>query len=81
MLAQDQGDRGLGAGRGLHPAATGAAAAVAFDPDAIRGGKLAIQAERPTKWLSPCRPPRDLYGTMIAEGATKGILMTTVFVR
>lgn len=50
--------------------------AVAFDPDPIRGGKIVIQAKRyiNTVGLSAVR---DLYGTVINEGATKGILITT----
>jgi len=50
--------------------------AIAFDPDPIRGGKFVIQAKRYTK-VVPVSAVRDLYGTMIAEGASKGILVTT----
>lgn len=50
--------------------------AIAFDPDPIRGGKFVIQAKRYTKAV-PVSAVRDLYGTMIAEGAVKGILVTT----
>lgn len=50
--------------------------AVAFDEDPIRGGKFVIQAKRYTK-VVPVSAVRDLYGTMISEGATKGILVTT----
>ncbi len=50
--------------------------AIAFDPDAIRGGKFVIQAKR-YNMVVPVSAVRDLYGTMIAEGATKGILVTT----
>lgn len=50
--------------------------AVAFDPDPIRGGKFVIQAKRYTKAVSVA-DVRELYGTMISEGATKGILVTT----
>jgi restriction system protein len=50
--------------------------AVAFDPDPIRGGKFVIQAKRYTK-VVPVSAVRDLYGTMINEGAAKGILVTT----
>ncbi len=50
--------------------------AVAFDPDPIRGGKFVIQAKRYTK-VVPVSAARDLYGTMINEGAVKGILVTT----
>jgi restriction system protein len=50
--------------------------AIAFDEDPIRGGKFVIQAKRYTK-VVPVSAVRDLYGTMISEGATKGILVTT----
>ncbi len=50
--------------------------AIAFDPDPIRGGKFIIQAKR-YNVVVPVSAVRDLYGTMIAEGATKGILVTT----
>jgi restriction system protein len=52
--------------------------AVAFDPDPIRGGKFVIQAKRYTK-VVPVSAVRDLYGTMISEGAAKGILVTTAY--
>jgi restriction system protein len=50
--------------------------AVAFDPDPIRGGKIVIQAKRYTNVVG-VSAVRDLYGTTINEGATKGILVTT----
>jgi restriction system protein len=50
--------------------------AVAFDPDPIRGGKFVIQAKR-YNMVVPVSAVRDLYGTMINEGAVKGILVTT----
>ena len=50
--------------------------AVAFDPDPIRGGKIVIQAKRYTNVVG-VSAVRDLYGTVINEGATKGILITT----
>lgn len=50
--------------------------AVAFDPDPIRGGKLVIQAKRYANTVG-VSAVRDLYGTMMNEGATKGILVTT----
>ena len=50
--------------------------AVAFDPDPIRGGKLVIQAKRYTNTVG-VSAVRDLYGTLLNEGATKGILVTT----
>jgi restriction system protein len=48
----------------------------AMDPDPIRGGKLVIQVKRYRSTMPPA-PVRDLYGTMLHEGATKGILVTT----
>lgn len=50
--------------------------AVAFDPDPIRGGKIVIQAKRYTNTVGVSFV-RDLYGTVMNEGATKGILVTT----
>jgi restriction system protein len=50
--------------------------AVAFDPDPIRGGKIVIQAKRYTNSVG-VSAVRDLYGTVMNEGATKGILVTT----
>ena len=52
--------------------------AIAFDDDPIRGGKFVIQAKRYNN-VVPVSAVRDLYGTMIHEGATKGILVTTSF--
>jgi len=46
--------------------------AVAF----IRGGKIIIQAKRYTNTVG-VSAVRDLYGTVMNEGATKGILVTT----
>jgi restriction system protein len=50
--------------------------AVAFDPDPIRGGKIVIQAKRYTNPVG-VSAVRDLYGTVMNEGAIKGILVTT----
>ncbi len=50
--------------------------AIAFDPDPIRGGKIVIQAKRYTNVVGVAAV-RDLYGTVMNEGATKGILVTT----
>ena len=50
--------------------------AIAFDPDPIRGGKIVIQAKRYTNTVG-VSAVRDLYGTVVNEGATKGILVTT----
>jgi restriction system protein len=50
--------------------------AIAFDPDPIRGGKIVIQAKRYTNTVG-VSAVRDLFGTVMNEGATKGILVTT----
>lgn len=50
--------------------------AIAFDPDPLRGGKIVIQAKRYTNTVG-VSAVRDLYGTVINEGANKGILITT----
>jgi restriction system protein len=50
--------------------------AIAFDPDPIRGGKIVIQAKRYTNTVGVAAV-RDLYGTVLNEGASKGILVTT----
>jgi len=50
--------------------------AIAFDPDPIRGGKIVIQAKRYTNTVG-VSAVRDLFGTIMNEGANKGILVTT----
>jgi restriction system protein len=50
--------------------------AVAFDPDPITGGKIVIQAKRYTRTVG-VSAVRDLYGTVMNEGASRGILVTT----
>jgi restriction system protein len=50
--------------------------AIAFDPDPISGGKIVIQAKRYTRTVG-VSAVRDLYGTVMNEGASKGILVTT----
>jgi len=50
--------------------------AIAFDPDPIRGGKIVIQAKRYTNVVGVAAV-RELYGTILNEGATKGILVST----
>jgi len=50
--------------------------AVVFDPDPIRGGKIVIQAKRYANTVG-VSAVRDLFGTMMNEGAMKGILVTT----
>ena len=50
--------------------------AILFDPDPIRGGKFVLQAKRYTNTVDVASV-RDLYGTVINEGANRGILITT----
>jgi len=50
--------------------------AVVFYPDPLRGGKIVIQAKRYTDTV-PVSAVRDLYGTVLNEGAIKGILVST----
>jgi restriction system protein len=54
----------------------GGVAAIAFEPDPIRGGKIVIQAKRYTNTVE-VSAVRDLYGTVVNEGAIKGILVMT----
>ncbi|MDH4318955.1 MAG: restriction endonuclease [Desulfobulbaceae bacterium] len=50
--------------------------AIIFDPDPLRGGKIVIQAKRYTNTVD-VSAVRDLYGSVMNEGANKGILVTT----
>lgn len=50
--------------------------AIAFDLDPVKGGKIVIQAKRYTNVVG-VSAVRDLYGTILNEGANKGILVTT----
>lgn len=50
--------------------------AVVFDPDPIRGGKIIIQAKRYSNTVG-VSAVRDLFGTVMNEGAMLGILVTT----
>ena len=50
--------------------------AVVFDPDPVRGGKIVVQAKRYSNTVD-VSAVRDLYGTVVNEGAIKGILVTT----
>lgn len=50
--------------------------AIAFDTRPVLGGKLVIQAKRYKNTVG-VSAVRDLYGTMINEGASKGILVST----
>lgn len=58
------------------PSRDGGVDAIAYDPDPIRGGKIVIQAKRYTNIVG-VSAVRDLYGTVMNEGATKGIIVTT----
>ena len=49
---------------------------IATDPDPIRGGRMVIQVKRYDSTIPPA-VIRDLYGTVVHEGAIKGILVTT----
>lgn len=49
---------------------------VAFNRDPVLGGKVVIQAKRYRNTVE-LGAVRDLYGTMMNEGASKGILITT----
>lgn len=50
--------------------------AIVMDPDPLRGGKFVIQAKRYTNTVNVAAV-RELYGAVQAEGANKGILVTT----
>lgn len=50
--------------------------AIAYDERPILGGKVIIQAKRYSNTVG-VSAVRDLYGTMLNEGANKGILVTT----
>lgn len=50
--------------------------AVAYDARPVLGGKVVIQAKRYRNTVG-VSAVRDLYGTMMNEGANKGILVTT----
>ncbi len=50
--------------------------AIMFDPDPVRGGKYVLQAKRYTRTVDVAAV-RDLYGTLLNEGANRGILVTT----
>lgn len=50
--------------------------AVAFDPRPVLGGKVVIQAKRYKNTVG-VSAVRDLFGTLMNEGASKGILVAT----
>jgi restriction system protein len=49
---------------------------VVFDTDPVRGGKIMIQAKHYSKPVG-VNAVRELYGVVINERATKGLLVTT----
>ena len=49
---------------------------VAVDPDPIRGGRTLVQVKRYRSLIAPA-VVRELYGTVVAKGAERGILVTT----
>jgi len=50
--------------------------AIMFDPDPLKGGKYVLQAKRYNRTVDVAAV-RDLYGTVVNEGANRGILVTT----
>ncbi|BDV36718.1 restriction endonuclease [Methylocystis iwaonis] len=50
--------------------------AIMYDPDPLRGGKFVLQAKRYTRTVDVAAV-RDLYGTVVNEGANRGILVAT----
>lgn len=50
--------------------------AIIFDPDPLRGGKYVVQAKRYSAVVE-LSAVRDLWGTVMNEGASRGILVTT----
>jgi restriction system protein len=50
--------------------------AIVFDPDPMHGGKFVIQAKKYTN-LVDVASVRDLFGTVQAENANRGYLVTT----
>src|SRR5262249_52257558 len=50
--------------------------AVIFDPDPLHGGKSVVQAKRYNNVVD-VSAVRDLWGTVLNEGAARGILVTT----
>src|SRR5215203_2418066 len=58
------------------PSRDGGVDCVAYDTRPIFGGKVVIQAKRYKNTVG-VSAVRDLYGTVMNEGASKGILVTT----
>jgi restriction system protein len=68
--------KSMGAVKVTQASRDGGVDAVAFDPDPSRGGKIVIQAKRYTNTVG-IAAVKDLYGTLLIEGASRGILVTT----
>jgi restriction system protein len=49
--------------------------AIVYDPDPFRGGRFVLQARRHAHAVDAAAV-RDLYGTVVSEGANRGILVT-----
>jgi restriction system protein len=60
----------------FRPGNDGGIDCVAHDPRPITGGKFVVQAKLWTRTVPPSAV-RDLFGTVLDAGATKGILITT----
>jgi restriction system protein len=50
--------------------------AIVFNSDPLHGGKFVVQAKRYTSTVDVAAV-RELYGTVLSEGANRGILVTT----
>lgn len=75
-LLQSEFGAGGGEVRVTRASRDGGVDAVVFDPDPVRGGKIVVQAKRYAHTVG-VSAVRDLYGTVMNEGAMKGILVTT----
>jgi restriction system protein len=62
--------------RQTRPSRDGGVDCVAWDTRPVMGGKVVIQAKRYTHTVG-VGAVRDLFGTVVNEGASKGILVTT----
>ncbi len=62
--------------RQTRPSRDGGVDCVAWDARPVMGGKVVIQAKRYTHTVG-VSAVRDLYGTVVNEGASKGILVST----
>jgi restriction system protein len=62
--------------RQTRPSRDGGVDCVAWDTRPVMGGKVVIQAKRYTHTVG-VSAVRDLYGTVLNEGASKGILVST----